>query len=68
MTLPDERYRAVRKAREFLRDLLDPKRTPKVSKEVRDRAYSVLKHFPGECDMMIVARETQDIFEIDREE
>ena len=51
MTLPDERYRAVNNAREFLRSLLDPKKTPKVPKKVRKEAYWVLKHFPSEYDM-----------------
>lgn len=51
MTLPDERTRAVRSAREFLRDLLDAKKTPKVPLDVRRRAYRVLKHFPREYDL-----------------
>lgn len=55
ITLPDERYRAVRYAREFLRDLLDPKATPKVPSHIRRQAYWVLRHFPGESDMMAVS-------------
>lgn len=53
MTMPDERYRAIERAREFLRDLLDPKKTPKVPRHVRQQAYCVLKHFPGEFDMFV---------------
>ena len=48
MTLPIERSRSIRHAREFLLDLMDPKKTPKVPKEVRERAYSILRHFPGD--------------------
>ena len=62
MTLPDERYRAVRYAREFLRDLLDPKKTPKVPRAVRLRAHRTLKHFPGEYDMELVSEVTHTIF------
>jgi hypothetical protein len=62
MTLPDERLRSVRYAREFLRDLLDPKKTPRVSKEIRQRAYRVLKHFPGECDMQQASKKAPKVF------
>ena len=47
MTIPIERTRAVNKAREFLYDLLDPKKTPRVPKAVRQRAGRILKHYPG---------------------
>jgi hypothetical protein len=55
MTLPDERYRSIEWARDFLRDLLDPSKTPKVPKNVRQRAYSVLKHFPANYEMENIA-------------
>lgn len=51
MTLPNERRNAINYTREFLRDLLDPKKTPKVPKEVRQRAASCLRHFPHEYEM-----------------
>lgn len=47
MTLPDERSRAVANAQQFLFDLLDPKKTPKVPKAIRQRAGRILKHYPG---------------------
>lgn len=68
ITLPDERYRSVRSAREFLRDLLDPKKTPRVPRSVRNRAYSILKHYPTSLDMSIVANEMQGVFDIDGKE
>lgn len=55
MTLPDERSRSVRQAREFLRDLLDPKKTPRIPKEIRRRAYYALKHFPSDMDIEYAA-------------
>ena len=56
MTMPDERSRSVKYAREFLRDLLDPKKTPKVPLAVRKRAGAVLRHFPGEFYMEMVSQ------------
>lgn len=61
MTLPYERYRAMQNARNFLRDLLDPKKTPRVPKEVRRRAYSCLKHFPGEFDLERIQEIAKDL-------
>jgi len=46
MTLPDERLRALRSAREFLLALLTPSETPKVPRDVRRWASRVLKHYP----------------------
>ena len=51
MTLPDERYRAVLMGERFLKDLCDPSKTPRVPKEIRARASSVLRHFPSQYDM-----------------
>lgn len=65
MTLPDERYRAVKSARDFLRDLLDPKKTPRVPREVRRRAASVLKHYPWDVHMEDVAKVCPRVFEIE---
>jgi hypothetical protein len=61
MTLADERYRAVNSAREFLRSLLDPKKTPKVPRKVRQQAYSVLKHYIWEMDLEKLAKKCPDI-------
>lgn len=46
MTIPCERQRSLRYARDFLRDLLDPKKTPRVPKAIRREAYYRLKHYP----------------------
>ena len=46
MTLPDERYRALRCGHQMLLDLLNPKVTPKVPKYIRQRALSILRHYP----------------------
>ena len=62
MTMPDERFRAVRYAREFLYELLDSKKTPKVPKAIRQRALRVLRHYPMEADMTRAAEGHLDIF------
>jgi len=51
MTVPIERKQAVNRTREFLMDLLDPKKTPKVPKAIRERAYRCVKHYPHEFEM-----------------
>lgn len=46
MTTRDERERAVFAAGEFLCDLGDPRRTPNVPREIRERARRLLRHYP----------------------
>jgi hypothetical protein len=47
MTLPNERLRALDNTKRFLRALLDPKKTPKVPRAIREEAYRCLKHYPS---------------------
>ena len=63
MTLPDERYRAIMFAKHLCEDLLDPRKTPKVPKAVRGRALSVLRHFPDEYYLSMLAEARPDIIE-----
>ena len=53
MTVQSEKFRALQMTREFLRELLDPKKTPKVRREIRERAYRCLRHFPWDMDIGI---------------
>lgn len=62
MTLPNERTNALINTREFLRELLDPKKTPRIPKEVRKKAHWCLKHFPTNCDLQ-QAIEGRKVFE-----
>ena len=62
MTLPDERYRAVLMAERLLRDLCNPRETPRVPRLVRDRARAALRHFPSEMDMFYAARAAPNVF------
>jgi hypothetical protein len=52
MTTPDERYKALKLAKSFLNDLIDPKKTPRVPKGIRKRAYWVLRHYPHEYELI----------------
>jgi hypothetical protein len=55
MTMPFERTNAVKRTEKFLCDLLNPKITPKVPKQIRREAASLLKHFPSRYDMEIIS-------------
>jgi len=46
MTLPNEEVHSLQAVRRFLYDLLNPQATPRVPKEIRQRARRVCKHFP----------------------
>lgn len=61
MTLPDERYRAVERTKEFLLNLIDPKKT-KVPKQIRLIALSLLKHYPNSYEMEIVSDKCPEVF------
>jgi len=56
MTLPDERYRAIKMAEQLLRDLCDPAMTPRVPRVIRSRASSALRHYPGSYDLQQLER------------
>jgi hypothetical protein len=62
MTLPDERYRAVKWAEAFLKRLAGGHyaRTPKA---VRDEARSILRHYPNDWDMNRAAEGAPEVFQ-----
>lgn len=62
MTIASERTRAVNYTYDFLFDLLDPKKTPRVPKEVRQRARALLRHYPSKFDMEITVQEGSSRF------
>lgn len=64
MTLPDERYRAVMWASRFLQDLAhDRKKYPRISKAVRQEAYSILRHYPSSWDMQRASDGSPEVFQ-----
>ena len=60
MTLPDERYRALKQGKKLLEELCDPGKTPRVPSIVRDRARAALRHFPNEYELDIIADKCPD--------
>lgn len=65
MTLPNERYRSLVQAKEFLRTLLDPKLTPRVPKAIRKEAYWRLRHFPSTYELETIAKKCPKLLEND---
>lgn len=61
MTLPDERYRSIKWAESFLKELLDPAKTPRVPKNIRNQARSILRHYPSEWDLERLASKSPDV-------
>lgn len=62
MTLPDERYRAVERTREFLNRLAGG-HYARVPKAVRQEALSLLRHYPGTWDMDRAAESAPEVFQ-----
>jgi hypothetical protein len=56
MTLPDERYRALRITETLLTDLCNSRTTPRVPREIRQRAAQCLRHYPGSFDLQQLER------------
>lgn len=64
MTLPDERYRAVMWASKFLQELAyDRKKYPRLPKEVRQQASSILRHYPSSWDLDQAEQGAPDVFQ-----
>lgn len=61
MTLPDERYRALERTEEFLLDLCNHKRTPRVPRQIRDRARGLLRHYPSAWNLEQLAEAAPDV-------
>ena len=68
MTLPDERYRAVLNTEQFLLELCDPAVTPRVPRRIRDRASSLLRHYPSSWDMERASEGSPEVFAVRMED
>ena len=62
MTLPDERYRAVKYAQDFLSRLAGGQYA-RVPKAVRDEARHILRHYPNAWDMDRAATAAPEVFQ-----
>lgn len=63
MSTAEDRYRAIKQSRKMLEDLCDPGKTPRVPSIVRDRARSILKHFPNDFDLDSLAENSPELLE-----
>ena len=63
MTLPDERYRALKQAKKLLEELCDPGRTPRVPSLVRDRERGALRHFPSDYEIDKMAEDCPELLD-----
>ena len=61
MTLPIERTFAVLNAEQFLKDLRDPKKYPRVPKVVREEASRLLRHYPSKYNMKYIADSFEEV-------
>ena len=52
MTLPIERTYAVQNTEQFLLDLCNPKKTPRVPAGIREQARRLLRHYPTKYDLV----------------
>lgn len=62
MTLPDERYRSLVQTKKFLLELLSPHTTPRVPKIIRQRASSLLRHWPDDYHLEMMTVDMPDHF------
>jgi hypothetical protein len=51
MTMPDERYRAMVEGLKLIEDLLIPQVTPRVPREIRERARWIMRHYPNRYEL-----------------
>jgi hypothetical protein len=63
MTLPDERYLAIKQSKKLLEELCDPGKTPRVPSLVRDRARTALRHFPNDFEIDTIAAKCPEIID-----
>lgn len=60
MTIPHERYRALKQAKKLMEELVDPGKTPRVPSLVRERARGALRHFPSDYELDKIAEKCPD--------
>ena len=59
MTMPDERARAVIETKQFLKELCQ---NPSLPTDIREQAKSLLRHYPDEHDVKLLAELESHVF------
>lgn len=67
MTLPDERYRAIKWAETFLASIANPRGIPRIPLHVRREAQSILRHYPSSWDLERLSRASPDVLQKEME-
>ena len=67
MTLPIERTNAVLRTEQFLMDLRDPKKYPRLPREVREEANRLLRHYPSKYNMKYIEDSFEPLKELNYE-
>ena len=62
MTLPDERYRSIKMAEQFLTRLAGGEYL-RVPRAVREEARSILRHYPGSYDLTRLAVKCPEVIQ-----
>jgi hypothetical protein len=62
MTIPSERYRALVAGKQLLLDLCNSKSTENVPSNIRQRARDVLRHYPFDIDIEIIAEKIPQLY------
>ena len=63
MTLPEERFRAIKQGKKLLEELCDPGKTPRVPSLIRDRARTALRHYPNDWELESIAEKCPDMLD-----
>ena len=63
MTLPDERFRSIQRTEEFLEALINPQKTPRIPKEIREQARWCLRHYPSYHNLKELEREAPHVIQ-----
>ena len=60
--MPSERSFAIHNTQQFLFDMLDPKKTPRVPRAIREKCRRLLRHYPSSFWLDTAAKTAPDIF------
>ena len=62
MTMPDERYRSLVQTKKFLMELTSSNNTPRIPKIIRQRAHSLLRHWPDDYHLEVMTEQMPEHF------
>jgi hypothetical protein len=52
--IPIEEYYSLKETYSFLYELIDPQKTPRLPKEIRDKARKCIRNYPVERDLNLL--------------